>query len=73
MIFVLFILLPTYARVFRANAWSGEESSENASEIAIDAVFNQTDEEADESNWGFLTNRLSEMNMFTIYTNNTEY
>jgi hypothetical protein len=71
MIFILFILLPTYARVFRANAWSGEESSEDASEIAIAAVLNQSDEEADESNWGFLTTRLSEVSMFTIYTNNT--
>ncbi|MBC7745119.1 MAG: hypothetical protein H7096_08460 [Flavobacterium sp.] len=71
MIFVLFVLLPTYARVFRANAWSGEESQENASEIAIDAVLNQTEEEADESNWGFLTNRLSEISMFTVYVNST--
>ena len=71
MIFVLFVLLPTYARVFRANAWSGEETQENASEIAIDAVLNQTDEEADESNWAFLTNRLSEISMFTIYANST--
>ena len=71
MIFVLFFLLPTYAKVFRANAWAGEESQENASEIAIDAVLNQTEEELDESNWGFLTLRLSEISMFTIYTNST--
>ncbi|NEU06778.1 hypothetical protein GZH53_00500 [Flavihumibacter sp. R14] len=71
MLFVLFILLPTYARVFRENAWSGNESSETASDIAIDAVLNQSDEEADQSNWGFLTNRLSEIGMFTIYTKST--
>ena len=70
-IFLLFLLLPTYARVFRANAWSGEETSENASEIAVDAVLNQSTEEADESNWEFLTNRLSEIGMFTIYANST--
>lgn len=69
--FILFFLLPTYARVFRANAWSGEETSENASEIAIDAVLNQTDEEVDESNWDFLTGRLSEISMFTIYAKST--
>ncbi len=71
MIFVLFVLLPTYARVFRENAWTGEETTEDASGIAIDAVLNQTDEEADQSNWGFLTNRLSEISMFTTYTNST--
>ncbi|WP_026899000.1 exosortase Y-associated Wzy-like protein [Daejeonella oryzae] len=71
LIFVLFILLPTYSRVFRANAWAGEETAENASEIALDAVFNQSEEEADESNWAFLTNRLSEINMFSIYVGST--
>lgn len=71
LIFILFLLLPTYARVFRANAWSGEESSENASGIAVDAVLNQSEEEADESNWAFLTNRLSEIGMFTIYASST--
>lgn len=70
-IFVLFFLLPTYAKVFRANAWSGDETEESASEIAIDAVLNQSSEDLDESNWGFLTNRMSEIGMFTIYANST--
>ena len=67
---LLFILLPTYAQVFRANAWSDEKSAEDASDLAINAVLNQSSEETDETNWGFLTNRLSEMGMFTIYANN---
>jgi hypothetical protein len=70
-ILILFLLLPTYARVFRANAWTGEEGTENASEIALNAAFNQSSAEADESNWEFLTNRLSEIGMFTIYANST--
>jgi hypothetical protein len=70
-ILVLFILLPTYARVFRENAWTGDESTESASEIAIDAVLSQSSEDSDESSWGFLTNRLSEIGMFTMYVNST--
>jgi hypothetical protein len=71
MMFILFFLLPTYAKVFRANAWSGEETEQVASEMAIEAVLSQSEDELDESNWGFLTNRLSEISMFTIYTNST--
>ena len=68
---LLFILLPTYAQVFRANAWSDGKSVEDASDNAINAVLNQSSEETDETNWGFLTNRLSEMGMFTVYASNT--
>ena len=71
LIIALFLLLPIYAQVFRANAWAGEENIETASDIAIDAALNQKDEEAAETNWEFLTNRLSEIGMFTIYVNST--
>lgn len=71
-ILLLFMLLPTYNRTFRAAAWSGEATTEDASELALDAVTNKAfSDEEDDSDWGFLTGRLSEIGMFTQFVAST--
>jgi len=68
-IVALFIFLPAYVSSFRENAWTGEETTDNATQLAFDAAFNNTDQ--DQSNWGFLVYRLSEIEMFTRYVKST--
>lgn len=67
----LFIILPTYNQVFRTKAWGGEENAKEASDAALNAVLNSETEES--TTWEFLTGRLSEVQMFTIYVNTTPY
>ncbi|GAB2983637.1 hypothetical protein GCM10027049_21200 [Mucilaginibacter puniceus] len=67
LLFALFMLLPTYNRVFRQNSWSGETSDDDASKLALKAVF----EGSDESNWDFFVYRLSEIEMFTLFVKST--
>jgi hypothetical protein len=67
----LFMVLPTYNQVYRDQAWSGNLSSDAASEAALDAVFNSEIE--DNTTWGFLTGRLSEIGMFTQYAATTPF
>ncbi|PTR01266.1 hypothetical protein C8P68_101500 [Mucilaginibacter yixingensis] len=68
---LLFVLLPTYAAVFRQNAWSGDVDSNDARELAIDAALNQDSETLNNTNWTFLVYRLSEIDMFTSYLEST--
>lgn len=69
---LLFILLPRYNSIFRGNAWSGNLDAEEASKIALDAALNNDPSQIeDDSNWGFLTSRLSEISMFTQFTKST--
>jgi hypothetical protein len=70
LLLLLFMLLPTYNRVFRQNAWSGDSDASEAGQIALDATLNR-DSDEDESNWGFLTNRLSEIDMFIKFVQST--
>ncbi|MFD2161037.1 exosortase Y-associated Wzy-like protein [Paradesertivirga mongoliensis] len=67
----LFIILPAYNQVFRSKAWGGEESAQEASDAAIDAVLNSESE--DSAVWGFLTGRLSEIHMFIKYVDTTPF
>jgi hypothetical protein len=69
-IILLFMFLPAYVSSFRQNAWSGDETAENASQIALDETLNAKDI-ADDSNWGFLVFRLSEIDMFTGFVKST--
>jgi len=69
-LFILFLLLPTYARVFRQNAWSGNVNADEATQLALDAAFND-DPEITDTNWGFLVYRLSEVDMFTEFVQST--
>ncbi|MCO5947688.1 exosortase Y-associated Wzy-like protein [Mucilaginibacter flavidus] len=64
---LLFIFLPSYVASFRQNAWSGEETAEDASKIALDATLNNKDD----TNWDFLVYRLSEIDMFTSFVKST--
>ena len=68
---LLFVFLPTYNRIFRQNAWTGETNTEEATQLALDAALNSSGEPADDSNWGFLVYRLSEIDMFTNYVKST--
>jgi hypothetical protein len=68
LLFSLFIILPAYNRAFRGAAWTGDTDADEASKIAIDNALNSSDEESD---WGFLVYRLSEIDMFTVFVSNT--
>ena len=70
---ILFILLPTYNRIFRENAWAGDTNSDEATQLALDAALNNDaiTHTNDNSNWGFLAFRLSEIDMFTIFVQST--
>ncbi|MCC8425741.1 exosortase Y-associated Wzy-like protein [Mucilaginibacter sp. UR6-11] len=65
---MLFVLLPTFNHIFRENAWGENASANDAYKIALDATINRSD---DESNWGFLVYRLSEVDMFTDFLQST--
>jgi len=65
---LLFMFLPAYVNNFRQNVWSGEETAEDATQIALNATLNQDE---DNSNWGFLVYRLSEIEMFTKFVKST--
>ena len=67
---LLFTFLPTYNRIFRQNAWAGDASSQEAYKLAVDAAL-KNDQSADDSNWGFLVFRLSEVDMFTEFAQST--
>jgi len=73
LLILLFIFLPTYNRIFRENAWSGDVATDDATQIAFDAAINNDTSQAsgDYSNWGFLAFRLSEIDMFTTFVQST--
>ncbi len=66
---LLFLFLPAYIGSFRQNAWSGEETAEDASKLALDATLNK--DVNDDTNWEFLVYRLSEIDMFTTFVKST--
>ena len=68
---LLFMFLPTYNRIFRQNAWSGDASADEATQLALDAALNSDSGDDDDSNWGFLAYRLSEIDMFIKFTQST--
>lgn len=65
----LFLLLPTYNKVFREKAWTEDESIEVASDAAYSAI--SEDEIESSTTWGFFTGRLSEVQMFTGFIHTT--
>ncbi|HZX57863.1 MAG TPA: hypothetical protein VFE54_04030 [Mucilaginibacter sp.] len=72
LLILLFILLPTYNRIFRENAWGEDVSAGEASQLALDAALNTNSSTSDDdSNWGFLAFRLSEIDMFTEFVAST--
>ena len=71
LLILLFVFLPTYNRIFRQNAWSGDTNAKEAGQIALDATLNNNTDENDDSNWTFLAYRLSEIDMFTRFVQST--
>lgn len=72
LLLILFLLLPTYARIFREKAWSGDVSGDQASQLALDAALStDAEDDAVETNWTFLVYRLSEIDMFTGFAEST--
>lgn len=70
---VLFTVLPTYVNTYRSQNWSGEKSAEEAKEEALQKVREQMNGEGlAETNWEFLTGRLSEIGIFTKYKDNID-
>jgi hypothetical protein len=68
-IILLFVFLPTYNRIFRQNAWADDVDAKAASSLALDAALDSKN--PDNNNWGFLSYRLSEVDMFTDYVKST--
>lgn len=70
LLFILFVILPSYNRIFREHAWGGANvDTEKASALALNSVFSK--EGLEDSNWSFLVFRLSEIDMFTKYIQST--
>ncbi|WP_179415170.1 exosortase Y-associated Wzy-like protein [Mucilaginibacter sp. E4BP6] len=69
MLILLFLLLPTFNSVFRQNAWSGD-NTDDATQLALDAALNSNGSLGN-TNWEFLTSRLSEVDMFTKFVQST--
>jgi hypothetical protein len=65
-ILILFMLLPIYAGSFRENAWTGDASADEATEIAINAALSK-DADIDDTDWNFLVYRISEIDMFMLF------
>ncbi|HEY5326848.1 MAG TPA: hypothetical protein VIJ27_07600 [Mucilaginibacter sp.] len=67
---ILFTFLPTYNTVFRENNWAGGVDADDAYRLALDATI-ESEQTGDDSNWGFLVYRLSEVDMFTDFVQST--
>lgn len=68
LLLIVFLLLPTYNRVFRENSWSGNVASDQATQLALNAALGDDEEQ---SNWNFYAFRLSEIDMFTDFVRST--
>lgn len=66
---LLFVFLPAYVNTYRANVWNGDETADDASQIALNAAINGDAD--DNTNWTFLVFRLSEIDMFTRFVKST--
>lgn len=66
LVYILLYVLPTFSSIMRSQSWSGNTSAELARNVALDAVLSPKDD-IEETNWEFLTYRLSEIEMFTQF------
>jgi hypothetical protein len=66
-IYILIYILPTFASIMRSQSWTGQKSAAEARQEAFDALLTSEDAMIEETNWAFLTDRLSEINMFTSF------
>jgi hypothetical protein len=62
----LFAILPTFVSVIRQQSWSGEANSQAAAKDAM-ALLQNDNVEMGDTNWDFLTGRVSEIGMFVQY------
>lgn len=73
-LFAAFVFLPEYVSNFRQNAWGSDVNADESSQIALDAVIGSNSGDSgdvDDSNWTFLTLRLSEIDMFITFAQST--
>lgn len=64
--YVLLYFLPTYNNTVR-QSWGGEVSAEEAQSQAFENLDSKNEEQIEDTNWGFMTRRLSEIEMFTQF------
>jgi len=70
---LLFAVLPTYVNTYRSQNWSGEKDAESAKSEALQKVREGINGEGlAETNWAFLTGRLSEIGIFVRYKENID-
>jgi hypothetical protein len=70
LLLLLFMFLPTYNHIFRENNWGGDVNADDAYKLALNETI-KNEGGADDSNWGFLVYRLSEVDMFTEFAQST--
>ena len=69
-IYILLYVLPTFTTVIRTQSWLSGKSQEIARQEAYQTFFDENSEDKiNANNKEFLTNRLSEIGMFTQYVN----
>lgn len=66
-VYILIYILPTFASIIRSQSWTGQKTAAEAREQAFDALLANDEVAIDETNWSFLTDRISEINMFTSF------
>jgi|GEM_PF-212160 len=72
LLYGLLYVLPTYVGIIRAQTWSGDLSAQESRNIAFDTILNEENaDDIKDANWAFLTDRISEINMFTKFVDNT--
>jgi hypothetical protein len=72
LLYGLLYILPTYVGIIRSQTWSGEQSAEASRSVAFDTLLNEENaEDIKDTNWAFLTDRISEIGMFTKFVDNT--
>ena len=71
LLYALIYFLPTYVNIIRSQSWSGEQTAEESRSAAFDILLDLDVEAVDDTNWAFLTDRLSEIDMFTKFVKNT--
>lgn len=70
--YLLFYILPSYVEIIRNQSWSGDTTEEVARNEALETVFDKGNETSiDDTNWSFLTGRISEIGMFTKFVSTT--
>jgi len=67
-IYILLYVLPTFTAVIRNQSWIKKKTREQAGVEAYQTFFGEHNEyQIISNNWEFLTNRFSEIGMFTVY------